>query len=195
MNDVSASTEKSPSKTYVRDLPGGVSLEGHVSPCVFMDPGYPLQVQVTLKHSGKVLGVAYALNRTKEAHTYRDADVEALLAGIRLASCHRCAAPAFDTATVETNRSGLCESCFLGDLEAELTDAEEAEQREIAARDEEMKKAGMKFRVSAWIHPEEGGDDCFVDWYLAAQPTPEQVRGFLLERHSSVLDDYEIITL
>jgi hypothetical protein len=58
-----------------------------------------------------------------------------------------------------------------------------------------MKKAGMEFRVSAWIHPEGGGDDCYVDWYLKSHPTPEQVTGFLRERHSSVLDDYEIIAL
>src|SRR5262245_7385133 len=158
MSEFCESITRSPSQTYVRDLHDGVRLEGRVSPCVFMNPGYPLPVQVALQHDGKSLGVAYAVNRAKEADTYTDADVEALLADICISPCLRCASPAFDPETIQTNRSGLCESCFLADLEAELAEAEEAERRETAARDDEMKKAGMKFRVSAWVHSEAGDD-------------------------------------
>src|SRR4051812_41955459 len=44
MKDFSESTKRSGCRTYVRDLDDGVRLEGQVSPCVFMYPGYPLQV-------------------------------------------------------------------------------------------------------------------------------------------------------
>lgn len=195
MNDISEATRKSPSKTYVRNLADGVRLKGRVSPCVFMNPGYPLQLQVTLEHGGRSLGVAYAVDRTKGADTYADADIEALLTGIRILPCNRCAAPAFDPESIDTNRAGLCESCFLEDLESAFARAAEAEQQELADRDRRMKQEGMKVRVSAWVHPEEGGDDYPLDWYLETQPTPEQVREMLRDQHSGLLDDFQIITL
>jgi hypothetical protein len=196
MNGFSESIEKNWRKTYLRVLSDGVKLEAEVSPCVYMTQGYPLQVEVTLRrHSNECLGKAFATNRTKTADTYTDADVEELMAGIRIIPCHRCAAPAFQPETVETNRNGLCESCFMSDLEADVAKAEEADRQETAARDLRMKKEGMSVRISAWVHPEGGGDDYQVDWYLEARPTAEGVRSLLREQHSSRLDDYQIITL
>ena len=185
-----------PCKAYVRKLPDGVNLEGEVSPCVFMYPGYPLQIRVTLRRNpGEPLGHAYAVDRLKTADTATGADVRRLIARTRIVPCLRCATPAFDPATIETNRTGLCESCFLHDLDAALARAEEAERQEQAERDRRRKAEGMTFRVYAWVHPEAGGDDYAVNWYFAAAPTVEQIQTLLREEESSILHDYRVIAL
>jgi hypothetical protein len=196
MNNFSESIEKNRSKIYARDLGDGVKLEGEVGLCVFMYPGYPLQVTVILRRDhGESLGNAHAVNRWKTAQTATTADARRLLAGIRTVPCRRCSTPAFDPATVETNRDGLCEPCFMNDLEADLAKAEEAERQETAARDLGMKKKGMRVRVSAWVHPEEGGDDYQVDWYFANPPTAALIGTLLREEGSAIMDDYRIVTL
>jgi hypothetical protein len=59
-------TSRDEQRSFTRDLGDGVKLDAEVSPCVFMNPSYPLQVTVTLhRHLGKWLGVAYAIDRTK----------------------------------------------------------------------------------------------------------------------------------
>jgi hypothetical protein len=183
-------------KNYARDLGEGVKLTAEISPCVFMHASYPLQITITLhRRRRERLGVAYAVDRTKTASTYTRADVDRLLAAVRVAPCPRCSAPAFDPATVETNRDHLCEECFMRDVQARFDAAVEAEQQEIAARDQIMKGKGMAVRVTGWVHLQAGGDDYQVDWYLDLRPTPEQIRNMLRERGSVVLDDYQIIPL
>ncbi len=183
-------------KKYVRDLGDSVKLEAEVGPCVFMYPGYPLQITVTLRrHPDECLGVAYATDRTKNGDTYSEANVESLLATVQITPCPRCSTPAFDPATIETNRGGLCESCFLAALKAEWAEQEEAERRKIANRDRRMKKKGMAIRLTAWVHPQDGGDDYQVHWYLNAHPTPEQAADLLRDKGSSCLYDYKITLL
>jgi hypothetical protein len=185
-----------PRKTYMRRLDGGIMLEGEVSPCVFMYPGYPLQLRVTLRRQrGESLGDAYAVDRSKTAATATEADAARLLEPVRIVSCRRCAAPAFDPDTIETNRAMLCESCFLSDLEAEFAKAQEAERQELAEHDRRRKHEGMMFRVSAWVHPEQGGDDDLVHYYFAAAPTDEQIRALLGEAGSALIGDYRVIPL
>lgn len=183
-------------KTFVRNLGDGVKLKAEVSPCVFMYPPYPLQVQVTLhRRPGEQLGSAYAVDRTKTAETYTDADVRRLLAGVGTTPCPRCSTPAFNPATIKTNRGGLCEGCFVHDVDAEFAAAMEAEERQITARDRRMKRKGMLIRVSAWVHSEQCGDDYQVDWYLNHQPTPEEVGAVLRKEGSCRVDDYQIVIL
>jgi hypothetical protein len=181
---------------FVRDLGDGLKLDAEISPCVFMYPPYPLQITVKLhRHPAEWLGQAYAVDRAKTAATYTNADVERLLAGIRTRPCRRCSTPAFDPATVDTNRGGLCEACFLSDLDAEFAKAEAAERKQLTACDRRMKRKGMVVRVSAWVHPQGGGDDYQVDWYVNALPSAKQVRAVLRQQRSSRVDDYDIITL
>jgi len=181
-------------KTYVRDLEGGVRLSAEVSPCVFMYKSYPLQITVSLlRREGDCLGDAHAVDRTKTAATYTDATVNRLLESIRVVPCRNCCTPAFDPSTIETNRNGLCEACFLSRLEAEWAAAEQAEKQELAARDSRMKRKGFGFRVTAWIHPEDGGDDYQVDRYFSVRPTPKQIGRLLRDEGSDCLDDYTII--
>jgi hypothetical protein len=183
-----------PGKTYVRKLANGIQLEAEVSPCVFMYPGYPLQVGVTLKLNSGSAGWAKVVDRTLNAKTATEADVSRLFASVRTASCNRCSAPAFDPTTVETNRNGLCETCFISDLEVELAKEQEAELRQIAQRDNQMKAKGMKYRVAAWIHSDDG-DDCQFDWYCSNKPTSANVKRRLRELGSVILDDWQLITL
>jgi hypothetical protein len=183
-------------KTYARNLGNGLTLQAEVSPCVFMYPSYPLQIQVTMyRHADECLGQAFAVDRTKTAETYSDATVHRLLARIRTVSCRRCSTPAFDPDTVRTNRGGFCEKCFLSDLQTECAAALKAEQRKIASRDRRMKRRGMTVRVTAWVHPQSGGDDYQVDWYLASSPTPEEVSQMVRDQGSCQLDDYQIVVL
>lgn len=113
---------------------------------------------------------------------------------VQIQPCNRCSAPAFDPQSVETNRGGLCEPCFLTDLRAELAKCEAAEQQAIAAQDDRMKRLGMLVRISAWIHPDDG-DDHPLDVYLPYRPTAAQVRTLLREAESIVSDDFEVIDL
>jgi hypothetical protein len=183
-------------RTYVRALDGGVKLEAEISPCVFMYPGYPLQIQVTLRrHNGESLGVAYAVDRTKSAETGTPEDVRRLLAGIKTAPCPRCSTPAFDLTTVKTNRGGLCEPCFVRDWESDFAAIEQAERLKIAAHDRRMKQQGMTVRVTAWVHPDGLGDDYQVDWYFADPPTAAYLRKLLRAEGSTITDDYQITTL
>ena len=193
MTNQTTNTPSHTAKTYTRDLGSGTRLQAAVSPCVFTCPGYPLQLRVELYCSDVWMGDVRAVDRALTADTYTDEAVERLLATIGITPCSRCSAPAFDPATVETNRNGVCEGCFLSDLNAEFAAAEEAEQRKLAARDRRMKRKGMVVRVTAWVHPQ--GDDYQVDWYLAAHPTPEQVADMLRAEGSSCLDDYQITVL
>src|SRR5436309_3149292 len=84
-------------KNYNRDLGSHVKLRAEVSPCVFIDPSYPLQIRVSLhRHGGERLGNACAVDRTKTASTYTKEDVERLLTAVRVLPCSRCSKPAFD---------------------------------------------------------------------------------------------------
>lgn len=181
---------------YQRPLGNGFVLKAEVSPCVFMYDGYPLQVGVTLcRTSGESLGAAFVTDRKKTAHTYTDADVERLLAGVQTAPCILCGELAFDPRTVETNRNRICESCFLADLNAEFAIADAAERKALAERDMKARAAGLKVRISAWIHLDSGGDDYPKDWYLKDLPKPNQVRAMIRGEGSMILDDYTIIEL
>jgi hypothetical protein len=180
---------------HTRALPNGFSLEGQVSPCVFMNRGYPLQVTVTLKDSdGQARGNVHPVDPSLNAETATDADVIRLLDAVGTQPCTRCSSTAFDPTTIDTNRGGLCEACFMADLRREYELALEDERREIAERDQQMKSRGMKFRVTAWIHPDQG-DDYQVDWYESSRPTSRSVAAQLRRQGSSLVDDFEVIPL
>ena len=182
-------------KLYTRELANGTTLHAELSPCVFMYPGYPLQVQVTFLHEdGQSGGSAFVVDRQLNCDTANESDVVRLLACVSTMPCKRCSALAFDPGTAETNRDGLCEQCFLGDLQSRVDEAMEEERRLLADQDRRMKAKGMRFRVTAWIHGDEG-DDFQVDWYFAGRPTKAAIRKLLSEQGSSILDDFQVITL
>lgn len=190
----SSTSDIQPHKEYVRRLDSTTTLVASVSPCVFMTATYPLQISVQLAVNGEFAGYAYASNTRLTAATARDADVEALLAAIRLLACSRCSAPTIDPSTAKTNRAGLCEACFMRDLR-EIFDREtRAEEHRIALRDRKMKAKGKMYRVSAWVHPA-AGEDYSVDWYERELPSDTEIECHLRKLQSVVLDDYEVISL
>lgn len=195
MKKTARSDSLSSRKMYVRTLQHGIKLESQISPCVFMYAGYPLQIEVTLKaQDGSPGGTAYAADDSLNAQTATEADIVLLLETVRVAPCKQCRSPAFDPLSVKTNRDGLCESCFHSKLEAEWAQEEEAELRRIAARDQQMKASGMKYRVTAWIHPDDG-DDYQIDWYCPNKPTSADVKRRLRKLGSVILDDWQLISL
>ncbi len=183
------------SKIYSLNLPDGNSLEATVSPCVFMIKGYPLQVQATLQlKDGSSGGSVFLVNRTLTAATATQADVINLLPTVGIKPCSRCSTPAFDPHTVETNREGLCESCFMSDLNREFAEILKKESQRLAKQDRKMKRRGMKYRVTAWIHPDEG-DDYDADYYFPDRPSERQVSSILKRKGSTVLNDFQIVEL
>jgi len=182
-------------KKYGRRITDGVQLSAEVSPCVFMYQGYPLQITVSLiGGQGEQFAIAYAADRTKTAKTYMDSDVRRLLKAVRVAPCRRCSSPAFDPATIETNRDGLCEVCFIADLNTKWVVEAEAERQELIALDAEMKAQGMRFRLNAWVHADDG-DDFEIEYHFKQRPTAEQVTKLLKQRGSSCFHDYSVTAL
>jgi hypothetical protein len=139
----------------VRDC--GTALTVRISPCSWMYDGHGLQIQ--LQMSSKDIsngGVAYIHNKALRFEDATEADIAAMVAKVGIVRCSRCQKPAFDPAIVDTNRAGLCEECFMADLNAELEEAQAAEEARMKLIDAEMLAKGMSFRVDAWIHPKAG---------------------------------------
>lgn len=183
-------------KTYARKLEDGLSLRAQVFPCVFMYSGYPLQIQILLRRDDREsLGEGFLSDSKRTAATYSDSDVRRLLGRVRVLPCSRCSNPAFDPSTIQTNRGGLCEPCFMSDIKTECAAIDALQRQETAARDRVMKRKGMVVRVSAWVHPNRGGDDYEVEWYFDRRPTTGEVASLLRNEGSSCLHDYAIIAL
>ena len=177
-------------QTYIHHI-NGLKLTAEVSPCVFMHKGYPLQLTVKNPNGGDTI----IADRTKNAETFTDADCQALLQKVGVVSCKDgCGRMAFDPATCSTNRGGVCEVCFMAKLRAELAVGQAKEEKRLVARDKRMVAKGMKFRVTAWVHPKRGGDDYQVDVFYSTKPSDAEVRTMLATR-SSVVDDFKIIDL
>lgn len=170
---------------------GDAFVTSSISPCCWMYPGHGLQIRVTLLNGGS----AYIHDVEKPFDHSSEADVDRLLKQVRVIPCSRCGDHAFDPASVISNRNGLCEKCFLSDLDAEFAEAKAKEQAEITALNAKMLAEGYTHRVDAWIHPVAGGDDRQVSLYYIGKPSDRTVRRRLQMEGSSVLEDYVILPL
>lgn len=170
--------------------PDGHVLTATVSPCSWMYSGYGLQIMVKLDGGGEA--IFHAKDVAWEAAS--EADFDALTGRVRLIPCARCGKPVFDPNATNTNRKGLCEGCFMGDLNKELEAALEAEQVEIERTDAEMLAKGYTHRVEACVHPEQG-EDLQVAFYFQGAPSKADIRATLKKEGSVVFDDYQIIEL
>ena len=168
----------------------GVQLTASISPCSWIYDNYGLQVKVEMPRGGNV----FVRDRATRIADATQADVERLFNGVRICKCKRCGKPAFDPQSVETNRGGLCEACFVQDLDKEFQKATQAENRKLARLDAKRKKEGYTHRVSAWIHPDDG-DDYQMEFWLKNTPTEAQIKALLKRNGSTVLDDYQIVAL
>lgn len=170
---------------------GNTTLRARVSPCSWMHESYGLQLEITVEGGGK----AYLHEESLPFGRATDADVERLIQTVMVIPCKRCGEPTFDPASVDTNRSGLCESCFMEDLTSEWEKAEQDAREAEQAEDDAMATKGYRHKVNAWIHPEAGGDDYCARMYFKDEPTRDQIAGALNRLGSSVTDDYEITPL
>jgi len=178
------------SRTYSTSFEIGESrLSATISPCSFMYPNYGLQLQITLEGGG----VCYLLNKQVLAVNATEADVDAMLAHVKLKPCSRCGEPAFDPASIDTNRADLCEFCFMK-MNAKYAKASEAEAKKVARKDISMKNSGYTHRVDAWVHPESGSDS-MVTMYYGDAPTKSSIESQLKKQGSCVLDDYTVVPL
>jgi hypothetical protein len=152
---------------------------------------YGTQVSVIMAGSGR----ASIIDKGLLLENAKVEDLQRMLDQVGIVSCKKCGKPAFDTATVNTNRDGECEACFMERLNAECAKATEKENKRFAKLDEKHKKQGFTHRVDAWIHPEAGGDDRQVSFYVKGEPTNELIQKQLKKSRSSKLDDYMVVEL
>jgi len=123
-----------------------------------------------------------------------EADVAAMLAKVRLIPCKVCGTKTFDPATVETNRDGKCEKCFLAELDASLK-AHQAKQAERdAKKDRQMRKKGFTHKVVAWVHPA-AGDDYQIVAYFGLEPTEAEIKGLIKGKRGAQLGQYAVTKL
>lgn len=163
----------------------GIELTASVSPCVWMYPNYPLQVCIDMSGGGR----AFLQRKDRNWESTTEADVIGLAESIRLKPCSRCGKPAYDPDVVDTNRAGLCEHCFMTDLNAEFEKEQKKEAAKVRRQDARMKKKGFTHRVTAWVHPARGSD-YQVDLYFNQPPSKAMIAAELKKAGSVVLDDH-----
>lgn len=170
-----------------REVPGG-ALTAEMSPCVWMNRRYPLQLTVYLKPgSGNAIISDKATGKNYDNAT--EADMQSLFDKVGVIECKRCKAPAFDPDTVHTNRDRLCETCFMADLNKEFEAAMKKESDKQAKRYAKAKAQGYRFITIMRVHPPQG-DDYELELMTEAKPSPEEITKILTRRKSAVLDDF-----
>ena len=170
---------------------GSVKLSIQLDPCTWMYPGYGLQASISMEGGGK----ATVSNKAVLFADATRADLQSMFERVGVVTCKDCGKPAFDVVTVETNRKGLCEECFMTALEADFQKAMAGEAKRMGRMDQKHKANGYSHRVDAWIHPAGGGDDYSVAIYSKGQPSDELIQKTLKRKGSAVLDDYKVAML
>ena len=153
-----------------------------VSPCSWMYPGYGLQVKV------EIAGGKRFLNSRKPFAEANEKDVRELASQLSIVPCKRCRGDAI--ADAKSNRNGLCEACFMGDLDAEMAAARAKQAAKEAAYDRRMHAKGYRFKTIARVHPDGGGDDRELVWYEAERPAADVVSARLAKLKSAILTDF-----
>lgn len=173
----------SKTQTYTT-VTDSVELTAQVSPCSWMYPGYGLQIQVKLP--GDLGDVTVHTKRV----TFEDAsidDVNALLRSVRLVKC-ACGNPAFAPETCSV-RAGRCVPCLAQEGRELAEKLAEKEARKLRRQDAKHKAEGYTHRVDAWIHPDGGGDDYEVRFWMK-NPTKDNIQAVLKKQGSVQLNDY-----
>ena len=164
----------------------GSKLTLTVSPCSWMYQGYGLQVRVEMEGGGNVTV------RDKQI-AFENATMDhlgGLFDKVSLCKCSRCGKPAFDPKSVETNRNGFCETCFIGDLDRKFKAELEKEQKKLQALHKKRKAEGYTHHVCAWIHGT--GDDYQIDFWTKGLMSDEDIKKYLMKKGSVSLDDFVV---
>jgi len=167
----------------------GAELTATLSPCVWM---YNMRLQYSVALKTPPYGKVIIRHPSLGLADATEADALALCAGVKLKPCSRCGKPAFDPATVETNRGGLCEACFVADLDAELAEAQKRERAADARKDKSMRKKGYTWKVVAWIHPAAGDDRQLIMYCKGDKPSDAEIADRLKRSGSRILNDFTV---
>lgn len=183
------SLPKNHSCTFINN---GTEFVATLSPCVWL---YKTKIQFSVSMKGSPHGAVIVRHPSLGLAEATEQDALALCSGIRVKPCSRCGNPAFDPATVETNRGGLCEACFLDDLNAEFEEVQKREEAADAKKDESMRKKGFAWKVLAWVHPAAGDDRQLILYYAGAKPTAAEIGKELKRSGSQSLTDFSVTAL
>lgn len=157
-----------------------------VSPCSWMNKGYGLQVQISVK--------ANPVNA--ESEFIRDKAIEATE---RTKQELEDAAKVMVTEWLGANGTALLHDnvakwqAARAEFARDLQKEEERFAAKQAKDDKKYKAKGYTHRVDAVIHPTSGGDDYMTSTYYAGKPTEKDIAKLL--RSSEVKDDYKVTEL
>jgi hypothetical protein len=179
--------------TFTREV-DGAKLSAQIAPCVWMNNGYPLQVEVSMAEGGGRVSVT---DKTKTYQSATSERIEQMLAAVKVCKCRNkaCKNLAFDPSTGRTNREGECEKCFMAKLKAQFAKFQAKADAKLKAMDARHKAKGFTHRISAWVHPSAGGDDYQIDTYTKGRMKDEDVQRLLKKQGSAVTNDFQIIEL
>ena len=160
-----------------------------ISPCSWMNRGYPLQVKVEMSGGGGTVHFKSSMPFTEATEQTADD----LLAQLKTCACKKCGALAFDHPEPITNRAGMCEQCFVAGIYADYDKAMVKEKAKIAKRELALKAKGYTYRAQAWIHGR--GDDRQITWYFKEKPTDAAIRKMIKKAGGVVETDYSVTKL
>lgn len=169
----------------------GAKLRAVVSPCAWMYQGHGLQLTIDIEGGGQ----AIIHNRDLKFEDATELDALALCQQIKIIPCKCCGKPAFDPSTIITNREGKCEACWMDEWRKGWDAIQKKEAAKLLRNDRKQLKLGYTHRISAWIHPAQGGDDYQVDYYVEGKPSKTKIQSILKKEGSRVLDDYQVFSL
>ena len=119
-----------------------------------------------------------------------ESDVHALLSKVRLCPCSKCGAPAFDPSSGSTNRNGVCEPCFMTNLNAKFATAQKAENKAARAAELKQLKKGYTHKIDAWIHPSQGDDYQCTIFTKTHDLSTREIQRLIKQQGSVILTDY-----
>lgn len=160
----------------------GVTFTADISPCSWMYPGYGLQVGITSS-----VGTIYNHDKKVPFEKATKADFKRL-STVHLAKCSRCSGVCIDHTKHDTNRAGLCETCFISDLNAKCALEQSKEDKRIEREEKRMRAKGFTHRVNAWVHA--GGDDYEMVIYSKGEMPEKEIVKRLKAKGSRILNDF-----
>jgi hypothetical protein len=193
LRDEFRAQQKNPlARAVLTSTTDGVEASMTVSPCSWMYPGYPLQVEVVIACGGTKGYITEPSLKFQETTT---ADLERLFGQVRYLPCAApgCSNHRFDPNTVQTGSTDLCHACAFEAMKKELAAAQLEEKERFAELDREHKEKGFTHRVDAWIHPASGSDH-EISFYIST-PTKRAIRAEVRKSGCTSGDDYTLVEL
>jgi len=170
-------------KTYQVD---GHEVSVQVCPYSWMYPHGRSGVKFTLVETDQF---AYR-DKLPKFEDLTEADIDALVPTLGVAPCSRgCGQPRFFESD-SGNRGTLCESCFGMELLTEYAESKKRDEKRQRREELAQYRAGMRWKVTAWVHPARGGDDYPVTIYSNLKPTKAVIVANLRSEGSCRFDDH-----